>query len=421
MKRFDAGDWYDSPLSRRRLDLSGLQEELETVREIVDDVRRRGDDALREYGRRFDGWAPSAEEGFEVGPDELEKAPQKLQPRAREALECAAARIQAFHETQKPEPFSGKPGLKLITQPVESAGLYVPGGRAAYPSTVLMGAIPARVAGVRHLAVATPPSADGGVSSAVLAAARIAGVDTVYRAGGAQAIAALAYGTASVKRTDVIAGPGNVYVMLAKREVYGSVGIDSLAGPTEIMVLADGSARPDYVAADLASQLEHDPLAWAVLVTDDAALASRVEEELSDLVKGLERRDVIAAAHACAVVAKDLDQAIEIVNDWAPEHLEIQAADAGALAARIENAGAVFVGPYATVPLGDYVAGPNHTLPTAGAARFSSPLGVYSFLKRHSVASLNRGDLEMLKDACVALAELEGLTAHVHAVEVRLE
>lgn len=421
MKRFDAGDWYDSPLSRRRLDLSGLQEELETVREIVDDVRRRGDDALREYGRRFDGWAPSAEEGFEVGPDELEKAPQKLQPRAREALEFAAARIQAFHETQKPEPVSGKPGLKLITQPVESAGLYVPGGRAAYPSTVLMGAIPARVAGVRHLAVATPPSADGGVSSAVLAAARIAGVDTVYRAGGAQAIAALAYGTASVKRTDVIAGPGNVYVMLAKREVYGSVGIDSLAGPTEIMVLADGSARPDYVAADLASQLEHDPLAWAVLVTDDAALASRVEEELSDLVKGLERRDVIAAAHACAVVAKDLDQAIEIVNDWAPEHLEIQAADAGALAARIENAGAVFVGPYATVPLGDYVAGPNHTLPTAGAARFSSPLGVYSFLKRHSVASLNRGDLEMLKDACVALAELEGLTAHVHAVEVRLE
>lgn len=421
MKRFDAGDWYDSPLSRRRLDLSGLQEELETVREIVDDVRRRGDDALREYGRRFDGWAPSAEEGFEVGPDELEKAYQKLQPKAREALEFAAARIQAFHETQRPEPVTGKPGLKLITQPVASAGLYVPGGRAAYPSTVLMGAIPARVAGVGHLAVATPPSADGGVSSAVLAAARIAGVDTVYRAGGAQAIAALAYGTASVKRTDVIAGPGNVYVMLAKREVYGSVGIDSLAGPTEIMVLADGSARPDYVAADLASQLEHDPLAWAVLVTDDAALASRVEEELSDLVKGLERRDVIAAAHACAVVAKDLDQAIEIVNDWAPEHLEIQAADAGALAARIENAGAVFVGPYATVPLGDYVAGPNHTLPTAGAARFSSPLGVYSFLKRHSVASLNRGDLEMLKDACVALAELEGLTAHVHAVEVRLE
>ena len=421
MKRFDAGDWYDSPLSRRRLDLSGLQEELETVREIVDDVRRRGDDALREYGRRFDGWAPSAEEGFEVGPDELEKAYQKLQPKAREALEFAAARIQAFHETQRPEPVTGKPGLKLITQPVASAGLYVPGGRAAYPSTVLMGAIPARVAGVGHLAVATPPSADGGVSSAVLAAARIAGVDTVYRAGGAQAIAARAYGTASVKRTDVIAGPGNVYVMLAKREVYGSVGIDSLAGPTEIMVLADGSARPDYVAADLASQLEHDPLAWAVLVTDDAALASRVEEELSDLVKGLERRDVIAAAHACAVVAKDLDQAIEIVNDWAPEHLEIQAADAGALAARIENAGAVFVGPYATVPLGDYVAGPNHTLPTAGAARFSSPLGVYSFLKRHSVASLNRGDLEMLKDACVALAELEGLTAHVHAVEVRLE
>lgn len=421
MKRFDAGEWYDSPLSRRRLDLNNLQEQLQTVRQIVEDVRTRGDDALREYGRKFDGWAPANEDSFEVSRQDLEKAPAKLKPKAREALEFAAQRIRAFHETQRPEKVTGKPGLKLITKPVQRAGLYVPGGRAAYPSTVLMGAIPAKVAGVEEIAIATPPQADGSVSTAVLAAAEIAGVATVYRTGGAQAIAALAHGTQSIKRTDVIAGPGNVYVMLAKKEVYGSVGIDSLAGPTEIMVLADRSARPDYVAADLASQLEHDPLAWAVLVTDDGDLASRVEEDLQDLVKGLERREVIEAAHACAVVARDMDEALQLVNDWAPEHLEIHANDAGALAARVENAGAVFVGPYAPVPLGDYVAGPNHTLPTAGAARFSSPLGVYNFLKRQSVASLTRGDLLMLKDACVALAELEGLTAHVHAVEVRLE
>jgi len=284
-----------------------------------------------------------------------------------------------------------------------------------------MGAIPARVAGVEEVVIATPPATDGSVPVAILAAAAVAGVDEVYRLGGAQAIAALAYGTASVPRVDVLVGPGNVYVMLAKKEVFGSVGIDSLAGPTEILIVADAGARPDYVAADLASQLEHDPMAWAVLVTDSAALADRVEEEFADLVRGLDRAEVIEAAHCCLVVVGDLDQAMAVANDFAPEHLELLAADPAPLAAKVENAGAVFVGPYAPVSLGDYVAGPNHTLPTAGAARFSSPLGVYNFLKRTSVASLNRGDLEMLREACVALANLEGLTAHAHAVEVRLE
>ena len=421
VKRFDLGSWLDSPLSRRRLDLAGLEEEQATVREICDRVRREGDAALREYGGRFDGWQPAPEDGFRVPRSEIEEALHRLAPGDRAALEFAGRRIRQFHETQVFEPVTGSPGLKLLTRPVRRAGIYVPGGRAAYPSTLLMGAIPARVAGVEQVVVATPPATDGTIPVAILAAAAVAGVDEVYRMGGAQAIAALAYGTASVPRVDVLAGPGNVFVMLAKREVFGAVGIDSLAGPTEILVVADESARPDYIAADLASQLEHDPMAWAVLVTDSAALADRVEEELASLLRGLDRAEVIEAAHCCLIVVADLDQAMQVANDFAPEHLELITADPAPLAAKVENAGAVFVGAYAPVSLGDYVAGPNHTLPTAGAARFSSPLGVYNFLKRTSVASLNRGDLEMLREACVALAKLEGLTAHAHAVEVRLE
>jgi histidinol dehydrogenase len=220
---------------------------------------------------------------------------------------------------------------------------------------------------------------------------------------------------------DVVAGPGNIYVTLAKREVFGSVGLDGIAGPTEVMIVADGAARADFIAADLAAQLEHDPLAWGVLVTDSSLLADRVEEEFASLVSGLERAAIIGAANCCIVIADDMTQAITIANDFAPEHLLVVADDAARLATQVENAGAVFVGPYATVPLGDYTAGPNHTLPTSGAARFGSPLGVHSFLKRTSVLSLNRGDLEMLREATVRLAAMEGLTAHAHAVEVRLE
>jgi histidinol dehydrogenase len=259
------------------------------------------------------------------------------------------------------------------------------------------------------------------VPSAILAAAHIAGVDAVYRVGGAQAIAALAYGTGTIPRVDVVAGPGNIYVTLAKREVFGAVGVDGIAGPTEVMVIADEKSRPDFVAADLAAQLEHDPLAWAVLITDSSHLADRVEEELESLVRGLERKEIIRKANCCIVVADDLNQAMQLANDFAPEHLLIVTEDASHRATQVENAGAVFVGPYATVPLGDYVAGPNHTLPTAGAARFGSPLGIHTFLKRSSVLSLNRGDLEILRDACVRLATMEGLGAHAHAVEVRLE
>jgi histidinol dehydrogenase len=421
VRRFDVASWLDSPLSRRRLDLSRFVEERAAVASICSDVMTRGDDALKELGKRFDGWAPAPGESFEVPHAEVKTAADRLDPRDRGALEFAAQRIRDFHERQLVAESIGSPGLKLLTRPVRRAGVYAPGGRAAYPSTVLMTAIPARVAGVAEVVLATPPRPDGSVPSAILAAARIAGVDAVYRVGGAQAIAAMAYGTASIPRVDVVAGPGNIYVTLAKKDVFGSVGVDGIAGPTEVVVLADGEARPDFVAADLAAQLEHDPLAWGLLITDSSALADRVVQELEDLVRGLERAEIIRSANCCVIVADDMDQAVDVANDFAPEHLLIVASDADRLAARVRNAGAVFVGPYATVPLGDYVAGPNHTLPTSGAARFASPLGVYTFLKRTSVLSLNRGDVEALRDATVRLAALEGLSAHAHAVEVRLE
>ena len=421
VKRFDVGSWLDSPMSRRRLDLTQFAEQRAAVQEICARVAADGDAALRELGQRFDGWAPGPGEEFDVPASELVSALRRLPAADRAALEFAAQRIREFHAGQLAPGPGGLPGLKLLTRPVKRAGVYAPGGRAAYPSTVLMTAIPARVAGVAEVVLATPPRADGTVPAAILAAAHIAGVDRVYRIGGAQAVAALAYGTASIPRVDVVAGPGNVFVTLAKREVYGSVGLDGIAGPTEVMIVADGAARPDFIAADLAAQLEHDPLAWGVLVTDSAPLADRVEEELRSLVAGLERAEIIRAANCCIVVADDMAQAMTIANDFAPEHLLVVADDAARLATQVENAGAVFVGPYATVPLGDYSAGPNHTLPTSGAARFSSPLGVHTFMKRTSVLSLNRGDLEMLREATVRLASMEGLTAHAHAVEVRLE
>jgi histidinol dehydrogenase len=421
IRRFDVGSWLDSPMSRRRLDLAQFTAERAAVAEICADVLARGDDALRELGRRFDGWAPGPKESFEVPQREIERAADRLTAAERDALEFAARRIREFHAHQVVPDSIGLPGLKLLTRPVRRAGVYAPGGRAAYPSTVLMTVIPARVAGVHEVVVATPPHADGTVPAAILAAAHVAGATAVYRVGGAQAIAALAYGTPTIPRVDVVAGPGNIYVTLAKKEVFGSAGVDGIAGPTELVVVADGRARPDFIAADLAAQLEHDPLAWGVLFTDSGGLADRVEEELESLAGGLERAAIIRQANCCLVVADDLDQAVSLANDFAPEHLLVVAEDAERLASRIENAGAVFVGEFATVPLGDYAAGPNHTLPTSGAARFASPLGVHTFLKRTSVLSLNRRDLEDLREACVRLAELEGLSAHAHAIEVRLE
>lgn len=419
LRRFTAAGWLAAPPGRG--DLGGTAEQRDAVREVCRRVAAEGDAALVEYSRRFDGWPPSDDEPLALDRDVMERALASLPAAERAALELAARRIRAFHEAETYEDVSGPEGLRLLVRPVRRAGLYVPGGRAAYPSTVLMTAIPARVAGVREVLLATPPAADGAVTPAVLAAATLAGVDRVYRMGGAQAIAALAYGTESVPRVDVVAGPGNVYVTLAKREVFGVVGVDAVAGPTEIMVVADAGAPAHYVAADLASQLEHDPLAWAVLVTDSAALADAVEESFADLAHRLDRAETVQAAHCCIVLADGPGQAMEVANRFGPEHLEIVAGDPEPLLALVENAGAVFVGPYAPVSLGDYVIGPNHTLPTAGSARFSSPLGVHTFLKRTSVARVDAAGLGALQEAARTLARMEGLTAHAHAIEVRLD
>ena len=412
VRRYDTASFTE--IIRKRLRPATLASQRDAVAEICARVQAEGDAALRKLGMRFDGWAPAAGESFEIGMD------VRLDPADEEALEFAASRIRAFHEQPGPAPDDGG-SLRLVVRPVARAGVYAPGGRAAYPSTVLMTAIPARVAGVGEVILATPPRSDGTVPDAILAAARIAGVDRVFRVGGAQAIAALAYGTESIPRVDVVAGPGNIYVTLAKREVFGAVGVDGIAGPTEVVVVADKSARADFVAADLAAQLEHDPDAWGVLITDSTATADRVEEELASLVRGLERAEIIRSANCCLVVAGDMHDAMALANDFAPEHLLIVSEDAENLAGMVTNAGAVFVGPYATVPLGDYVAGPNHTLPTSGAARFASPLGVHTFLKRTSILRLDRADVETLRDATVRLATLEGFGAHAHAVEVRLE
>jgi histidinol dehydrogenase len=419
VKRYDVASWR-AAVGRRQLDLSGLAKERAAVQEIVRRVAAEGDAALRELEERFDHWKPGRDEGFAVSRAEIDSAPDRLPPGDRAALEFAASRIRDFHQAQRYVGSLGTEKLRLLIKPVQRAGLYVPGGRAAYPSTVLMGVIPARVAGVRQVVLATPPQPDGSVPLAVLAAAAIVGVDEVYRLGGAQAIAALAHGTESVPRVDVVAGPGNVYVTLAKREVFGIVGVDGIAGPTEILVVADAGAPAAYIAADLASQLEHDPMAWAVLVTDSAELADAVEREFGLLLRRLERAEVVAAAHCGIVVAASIEDAMEVANEFGPEHLELVVEDPERWISRVENAGAVFAGRFAAVSLGDYVIGTNHTLPTSGSARFGSPLGVHTFLKRTSVASLDRDDLELLQEAARALARLEGLTAHANAVEVRL-
>jgi histidinol dehydrogenase len=419
LRRFMSEQWEAAGLGGSRHDLGATPEQVATVRDICARVAAEGDRALFELCRRFDRWAPGPGEPLAMGPDRLRSALGGLPLEDRQALETAAQRIRRFHEAQGYSDLNGPPGLRMLTRPVRRAGLYIPGGRAAYPSTVLMTAIPARVAGVGEVVVATPPGSDGGVQPAVLAAAAIAGVDAVYRMGGAQAIAALAFGTESVPRVDVIAGPGNVYVTLAKREVFGAVGIDALAGPTEIMILADGAAPAHLVAADLASQLEHDPMAWAVLVTDSPGLADAVEESFTDQLRDLDRAETVSAAHCCLVLVGSLEEGAALANAFAPEHLEIVTEDPERLLDRIENAGAVFLGPHTPVSLGDYVIGPNHTLPTGGSARFSSPLGVYTFLKRTSVAEVSRGELAELSGPARRLAQMEGLTAHARAIEAR--
>ncbi len=395
------------------------------ARRIVDAVRRRGDDALIELTRRYDGVTLSPAR-LRVTDAELAAAQAAVAPAALRALRLAARRIAAFHRRQRVRSWSYRDaaGLRLgqrIT-PLQRVGLYVPGGHAAYPSSVLMNAIPARVAGVREVMMVSP-AGRGGFNPAVLAAAAIAGVDAVFRVGGAQAVAALAYGTKTIPAVDKIVGPGNAWVQAAKRIVYGTVDIDKIAGPSEVLVIADRSADPEHVAADLLAQAEHGSGdECAVLLTPSRAVASAVQAAMERQLHGLPRRAAIARVlrrRGALVVVRNLAEAVEVAETVAPEHLELIVKDPHRWARRIRNAGALFLGPFAPAPLGDYVAGPNHVLPTGGTARFFSPLGVYDFVKRTSVVSATREGLRRLTPAVVRLATLEGYDAHAAAVRCR--
>ena len=414
-------------LQERLLSRSQLTDETVTqrVKDIVRDVRARGDAALFEYTERFDGAKLDAASG-QGTPEEIRAAYDAAEKPWIDAMREAAARITAFHEKQKQRTwidFDGGIALGQMVRPLERVGVYVPGGTAAYPSSVLMNVLPARVAGVREIVMVTPPGADGKVSYPLtLVAADIAGVDRIYKVGGAQAVAALAFGTQSLPRVDKIVGPGNIYVANAKREVYGHCGIDMVAGPSEVLVIADGSANPVYVAADMLSQAEHDPLAAAIVVTDSQELAQRVAAEIDRQAALLPRREIVdrsLSRYGTIVACENLEQAAQVANLVAPEHLELSVAQPFELLGRIQNAGAIFLGHYAPEPLGDYFAGPNHVLPTSGTARFFSPLNVEDFTKKSSLIYYDRASLEAVSDDVIRLARAEGLDAHANAVAVR--
>jgi len=400
----------------------------EAVARIIAEVRTRGDAALLECTKRFDQLDVPSTAALEISADEMRRAYELLPDDQRDALSTAAARIRSFHETQKAhggafkvtEPNGTELGQRIT--PLDRVGLYVPGGKAAYPSSVLMNAIPANVAGVRDIVMVVPTP--GGVRNAlVLAAAHLAGVSRAFTVGGAQAIAALAYGTETIPRVDKICGPGNAYVAAAKRRVFGTVGIDMVAGVSEILVIADASANPDWVAIDLFSQAEHDEMAQAILLSPDAALIDAVEAAMHRALASMPRAPIITASLAkrgALVLVRDLAEACEIANRIAPEHLELAVADPDELLPRIRHAGAIFMGHHASEALGDYCAGPNHVLPTGRTARFSSPLGVYDFQKRSSVLRISPAAARVLGPVAATLAHGEGLTAHARSAEARL-
>ncbi|MCF8141979.1 histidinol dehydrogenase [Cyanobium sp. A1C-AMD] len=401
-----------------------LREEMVRVEEILSRVQAEGDAALMELTERFDGVRPDP---LRIPPQRLADAWQATPESLKDALRLAHQRILAFHQHQLPTDLAvtGPHGelLGRRWRPVQRAGLYVPGGRASYPSTVLMNAVPARVAGVQRLVMVTPPGPGGEPHETVLAAAHLAGVEEVYRVGGAQAIGALAFGTATIPRVDVISGPGNLYVTLAKKAVYGRVAIDSLAGPSEVLVIADHSARADQVAADLLAQAEHDPLAAAILLTTSPELAAAMPAALEAQLENHPRAEITRTAlndWGLIVLCDSLGRAAQLSDCFAPEHLELLVEDPEILAEQIQHAGAIFMGPYTPEAVGDYLAGPNHTLPTAGTARFAGALSVETFMRHTSLIRFNREALEATGSAVITLAESEGLHSHAESVKRRL-
>ena len=399
----------------------------QTVSEIVNNVKENGDKAVFDYTEKFDHFALNSG-NIRVTEEEIKEAYKEIPEDLIEVYRHSAANIRTFHEKQLRQSFiETRPDGSILGQritPIEKAGVYVPGGKAAYPSSVLMNVVPAKVAGVPKIVMTTPCNKEGKVNAGTLVAADIAGVDEIYKVGGAQAIAALAFGTESVPKVDKITGPGNIYVALAKKAVYGHVSIDSVAGPSEILVLADETANPRYVAADLLSQAEHDELASAILITTSRELAEKVSKEVDGFTETLERREIILKSlsnYGYILVAENMEDAIAAANDIASEHLEILTKNPYETMTKIKNAGAIFMGEYSSEPLGDYFAGPNHILPTNGTARFFSPLSVDDFIKKTSLISFSKDALEKVHTEIEAFAKSEGLTAHANSIKVRFE
>ena len=397
------------------------------VADILENVKTRKEEAIFEYSLKFDKCVMT-KENFEVEREEIEAAYNELDDHFIQVMKDSAANIRAYHEKQKRNSwFDSKEDGTILGQkitPMQTVGVYVPGGKAAYPSTTLMNVVPAKVAGVPNIIMTTPANAEGKVNPATLVAADIAGVDRIFKVGGAQAIAALAYGTEMIPKVDKIVGPGNIFVALAKRAVYGHVSIDSIAGPSEILVLADESATPRYVAADLLSQAEHDEMASAILITTSSELAQKVSEQVDMFVSQLERKDIIQKSldnYGYILIASSMEEAIDVVNDIASEHLEILTKNPFDTMTKIKNAGAIFLGEYSSEPLGDYYAGPNHVLPTNGTAKFFSPLNVDDYVKKSSIISYSRDALEKVHNDIELFAKQEGLTAHANSIHVRFE
>lgn len=399
----------------------------DSVNTIVEEVKKNGDSAVFAYTKQFDG-ADINKDNIRVTKEEIEEAYGLVDEKLIDVMKKSLENIRSYHEKQKQYSwFDSRPDGVLLGQkvtPLSCVGVYVPGGKAAYPSSVLMNILPAKVAGVEKIVMTTPCDREGKVNPATLAAADLAGADEIYKVGGAHAVAALAFGTDSIPKVDKIVGPGNIYVALAKKAVFGHVSIDSIAGPSEILVLADESANPRYAAADLLSQAEHDELASAILITTSEAFAAQVSEEVDRFTATLSRKDIIEKSlenYGYILVAQNMDEAIETANEIASEHLEILTANPYEIMTKIKNAGAIFLGEYASEPLGDYFAGPNHVLPTNGTAKFFSPLGVDSFVKKSSIISYTKEALEPIYKDIVQFAESERLTAHANSIKVRFE
>jgi histidinol dehydrogenase len=415
---------FNELLQRGKMDIEGVST---IVSDLLKEIRNEGDQALREQIGRFDRWVPESDEDLLVSTEAMATAYENIDPSLRDALHLAYDRIEAYHQKLMPKTWMDTEANGTIlgqkVTPVDRAGLYIPGGKAAYPSSLLMNVIPAQVAGVEEIVVCTP-APDNELNELLLAACHLCKVTKVFKVGGASAIGAMAYGTQSIPKVDVITGPGNIFVATAKKLVYGEVNIDMIAGPSEIGILADETAREDYIAIDLLSQAEHDEMASSILITTDSELANKVSDKVEEFLETLSREEIARKSieeRGAIIVTKDMDEAVTLMNEIAPEHLEVITKDPMGLLEKIKHAGAIFLGENTPEPIGDYVAGPNHTLPTGGTAKFYSPLSVDNFLKKSSIISMSKEGISAIGEECALIANTEGLTAHEESVRIRLK